>query len=428
MVGISLHTNGIRVNKPDKAEVELHLARWRTQVQGDDVVEQLDMSCRSWDRSVLDNPELVDFLEKHVVPTIRVLKIDDIIASLPTDEGLATLAFFSDVFKNAPLLETIHLDDNALGTRGVEQMKDLFKKETIKVLTFYNCGLSAEVFEALRIALSDTMGQIVHIALGRNQAGPGGARQVGEFMLPNMKNLKHFLYNGSRPLGEGSQIICAGLDKLTEENSNLITLDLNDSQLNDGSEDGHAVYAVSRAISRCSNLEVLNLPSCALTKAGLEIILDALRQSKAILTGLDLSGNELEADGAEILAEYLIQHGGELKTLLLEANEFELEGIKHLMPFLRQAQHLETLDLSSNLLEPDSGWLLARNQSPSLQTLTLKDNGLSVGGVGRLRAMYKTVETDPDDELEEDDGDEHAADEDVDELAAQLEGAAKIDS
>ena len=419
MAGITLHTNGFRVNKPDKAEVDLHLARWRTQVQGDNVVEKLDMSCRSWDRPVLDNPELLDFLEKHVVPTIRVLKIDDIIASLPTEQGLATLAFFHEVFKNAPRLDTIHLDDNALGTRGVEKIKDLLNKETVRNLTLCNCGLSEEVFEALRVALSDTMGQIVHIALGRNQAGPGGARQVGEFMLPSMKNLQHFLYNGSRPLGDGSKLICAGLDTLTEEHPNLITLDLNDSQLNDGSEGDHAVHAASRAIARCSNLKVLNLPDCALAKEGLMIILDALYQSNATLTGLDLSGNELQADGAEILADYLIRKGGDLKTLVLEGNQFELDGIEHLLPFLRQVQHLETLDFSSNLLEADSGWLLARNQIPSLQTLVLKDNGLSVGGVRCLRGMYKTVETDPDDELEEDDADnEHAADEDVGDLSA----------
>lgn len=149
------------------------------------------------------------------------------------------------------------------------------------------------------------------------------------------------------------------------------------------------------------------------------IILDALYQSNATLTGLDLSGNELQADGAEILADYLIRKGGDLKTLVLEGNQFELDGIEHLLPFLRQVQHLETLDFSSNLLEADSGWLLARNQIPSLQTLVLKDNGLSVGGVRCLRGMYKTVETDPDDELEEDDADnEHAADEDVGDLSA----------
>mmetsp|Transcript_14961 Transcript_14961/g.33410 ORF Transcript_14961/g.33410 Transcript_14961/m.33410 type:complete len:178 (+) Transcript_14961:48-581(+) len=92
-------------------------------------VTTLDLSCRSWSLPVLTvlEPALME-----IAPTVRTLKIDDVIASLPTEDGFATLAFFNRVFHPdlAECVTDVDLSDNALGTRSLDHIGDLLQRFT----------------------------------------------------------------------------------------------------------------------------------------------------------------------------------------------------------------------------------------------------------------------------------------------------------
>lgn len=410
---LTLHSNGDRLIKITTAEAENLVAQWQEQCLAapDDLIA-LDLSCRVWRRECLD--VLEPFL-RSIVNRVHTLKIDDIIAGLVTEDGLASLAFFNAVFPNASSLTVLHLDNNALGIRGVELLRDIMAIP--KTLTLENTGLSTESLVVLNVRED-----IEAICLGRNQIGPDGAQVVGE-RLPKWHNLRVFKYNGCRPLEDGTREICRGLAENTLFNSNLQEVNLMDSELKSGEDDEHPIHNFCTAIERSPKLTSLNAVDCSLQKEGMVLLIGALSTSKAQLTSLKLGGNELEIEGTESLSEYLLeQQTSTLEVLELATNEFENEGLEHLLPFLLKAEKLRELNISENLLEQEAVATMIQNKIPTLQTLVITDTEMTRKQASQLRAMYKEVVVDDDEDLL-DDEEEESDNEDVDDLAAQLDKA-----
>lgn len=69
------------------------------------------------------------------VTGLHTLDISDIIAGRPEDEALAALRILNEALKK---YDAIYLDvsDNAFGAKGLEAIRDLLSKETIKVSEF----------------------------------------------------------------------------------------------------------------------------------------------------------------------------------------------------------------------------------------------------------------------------------------------------
>lgn len=418
---MTLHSHGRREDIVSVQEAQEILGRWTAAVveNGEGPCRTLDLSCRVWKPSVL--AEIRVFLVEHVVPHVETLKLDDVIASLPTEEGLAALEFYATVFAGAPQLSTLHLDDNALGTRGVQSLRPLLQQTpTLRCITLRNCGLAAEVSEQWEDLFSLVAPQLHTLALGRNQLGEAGAQYTSR-VLRRMHALRNFAYDGSRPLEKGTMALCEALAGLAMENPTAMTrLDLTDCFLQDGSEDTHPVHALCQALKQWKNLKHLSLRDCALKSAGLDLVLQALQQAGACLVSLELSGNELEVEGAEILAAYLMKQTETLQTLLIDTNEMEDEGLAHFQDFLQQSNALQRLDVSSNLLE-SATVLKAKPVSRCLNTLIVTDNQLSKQSVRSLKTLYPCVEADDENELDDDDDDdEEDRDNVVDELADHL--------
>jgi Ran GTPase-activating protein (RanGAP) involved in mRNA processing and transport len=410
---LTLHSHGDRLVPITTIIAEELVAQWQEQLVPDLPII-LDLSCRVWRKDCLD--VLQQFLQS-IKSRIHTLKIDDIIAGLLTEDGLASLAFFNDVFSNSTRLQVLHLDDNALGIRGVELLRDLLQLP--HTLTLENTGLSRESLLVLQVRPD-----LQAIRLGRNQIGPQGAEVVGT-RLPQWQHLQILQYNGCRPLEQGTKAICQGLAENTRGNPNLGDINVMDSELKSGDDPEHPIHDLCAAISQSPHLQTLNVVDCSLQPDGLELLLTALTESRAPLTSLKVSGNELEAAGMEHLTEYLLQQDT-LECLEIATNEIEQEGLEHLLPYLQQTTSLRELNLSENCLESDAVQLLLQHKIVNLETLIITETEMTRKQAQQLRAMYATVVVDEEDLLEDDDDDdaEEKDDQDIDDLAAQMEKAA----
>jgi Ran GTPase-activating protein (RanGAP) involved in mRNA processing and transport len=413
---LTLHSHGDRLVPITTSIAETLVEQWQTQLLPNDAPIVLDLSCRVWRKECLD--VLREFLQS-IVNRIHTLKLDDIIAGLVTEDGLASLSFFNDVFSSSKSLEVLHLDDNALGIRGVELLRDLLQLP--HTLTLENTGLSKESLLVLQVRPD-----IQAIRLGRNQIGPQGAAVVAE-RLPQWQHLQVLHYNGCRPLQQGTKAICQGLSEQTRANPHLRDISVMDSELKSGDDPEHPIHDLCAAIAQSPHLKALNVVDCSLQPDGLELLLTALTKSKAQLTSLKISGNELEVEGMERLTEYLLQCPT-IDCLELATNEIEQEGLEQLLPYLQQTTSLREMNLSENLLETEAVQLLLQHKIANLETLILTETEMTRKQAQQLRAMYPNVVVDEDDLLEDDDeeeeDDEEEDDQDVDDLAAQLEKAA----
>ena len=414
MTPISLKVGGERA-RVGVAEAQKILQRWNDKVEryDDAVVTKLDLSGRSWPLQSLE--VFTDFF-KRIASTIEILKMDDIIAGLLTDDGLATLEFLARMFQDSPIQE-LNLNDNALGTRGADVLKPLLVNKTLKSLYLNNCGLSQEVGASFLELLKPAASRLTALSLGRNQMGPRGARLVGQ-LIASCTQLEYFSYAGSRPLVRGTLDLAQGLAQMVQQcNSSLRYLDLNDCNFNSGEDDNNPIHALCRALEKCPKLSYLVLRDGGLGPEGLKLVLEALKTSGAGLRHLDLGAIEAGPEGAQALGTFIAESQLlTLQELIFDTNELGNEGVASLVkPFGASNAILQKLDLESNELEGLGTRALIDNEIESLQELKLSDNmDIPLGLARQLQAMYPKKVT-FDDDLEEEE--EEEAIEEVDALA-----------
>ena len=399
------------------------------------VVEILDLSCRSWPRSSLDCLRLV--LEQ-VVHTIKILKIDDVIASLNTEAGLDSLEFFATMFGSSKVLEEINLNDNALGTRGDIVLAPLFQLQSLQRLAIENCGMSKEVTASLLQSLQPTTSTLTHLSLGRNQIGEEGAKHVGT-LLAQCPNLQVLHYNGCRPLKNGTAWLLNGLVKMVQQQktTSLVDLNLHDCTIgseyeddNDDDDDdnaGNPLKSLVTILAASPKLQILNIQDAEIGPEGLQCVLDGLKTSGANLIELSLGACELGEEGAELLATALTlslsdddnNHDNNnnkamlanLQTLRLDTNELGDEGVTILIQAMAasssssssSSSSLLTLDLETNEIGKQGAWaLICNKQLLSLQSINLMDNvDIPAQLATKLQTLYPHVQID--DDLEEED-------------------------
>ena len=395
----------------------------------DVVVGTVDLSCRSWPRASLDllRPTL-----EPLVATVTHLKIDDIIASLPTEAGLESLGFFAEVFGSSTVLKDINLADNALGSRGDVVLAPLFQLQSLQRLSIENCGMSREVAESMLQTLSSSAPRLTHLSLGRNQIGAEGAPSVGD-LLATCPKLQVLNYNGCRPLKAGTASLLAGLVNMVKgvKETSLSHLNLEDctigSEDNGDDENDGPLTNLRTIIAKSPKLVELNLQDGELGASGLQVVLDALKESGAQLTHLSLGACELGEEGAEILASTISNTSilDKLQLLRMDTNELGDDGVSTLSQALGGSKSccetLKSLDLGDNEIAKSGAVALLKTKIASLESLNLMENMDIPQKVGaKLATLYPKVSMD--DDLEEDDDDDEEEDE-VDDLAAQLAGA-----
>jgi Ran GTPase-activating protein (RanGAP) involved in mRNA processing and transport len=384
-------------------------------------VHTLDLSCRKWPLSTLEDEAIAPFLEE-ISTTVVILKLDDIIAGLETDEGFATLAFLARTFRDSPV-EELCLNDNALGTRGFEILRDLISRA--QRLYLENTGIAEKDAASLR-EIVDTS-RLTALSTGRNQMSIGGAQCVGA-MLATSQNLVSFNYKGSRPLSEGTTHLCQGLATLSETNHGVVYLNLHDGMLiNDASVDFLVTF-----LKNSPHLQTLILRDCELKSSDVVKILNALEG--AHLAVLDLGGNDQVGEVAQELGAFLKRQVFSLQELHVDTCELTQEGLACiLVPFTGYETSLKKLVLDENGIDQAAGKVLLINRIKSLEFLSLMDNTeLPLQYAKQLDAMYPTVERDEDGDLEEvdedelEDEDDDLGEPDEDELADLAEGMGSL--
>jgi Ran GTPase-activating protein (RanGAP) involved in mRNA processing and transport len=389
---------------------------------------KLDLSCRAWTVPTLKIVLDTTLLSK-IVPTVQVLRLDDIIASLETEQGLAVFEYVSQVFANTPHLHTLNMNDNAIGTRGVDMLAPLFTSlPALHSLHFENCGMSAEVAEHFCDSLLSIASRLTSLSLGRNQMGIDGAKAIGT-LVQECLQLQHFRYDGSRPLREGTQFLCRGLKRMTEKQANgttqLVTLDLNDCHLgsgddNDDEEDADPIIDLVWVLERSPFLQTLIVRDAELEVPGLERILSHVHDRLCVL---DIGGNgTLGGPGGVLIREYCIRAAGTMRKLVCDANELGDEGVMALAMGTAACESLTELSLEGNEITSHGAKALLLNPVPKLVTLDLQDNiDLPQTYAEQLQKLYSAVLVDED--LPEEEGAEEEEEEKDEEDVADLTSA-----
>jgi hypothetical protein len=362
----------------------------------------LDLSGRPWR---LESLHILEPVFLAVRETVINLNIEDIIASLETDVGLAVFGYLATIFSEAPALKWVNFNNNAIGTRGIDMLLPLLSNASVHTFLFGNCGLAAADAQTLRDLLtnSDTPRRMQELYFYRNQMGDSGAVFIGEILgHPNAMGLQSFSYAGCRPLREGTIDLCAGLNQLSENcgarGTNLVSLDLTDFGLGSGEEDDDPVLHICNVLRNSPRLQKLSVRDGELEVSGLRLILDALQESGAALTVLDLGviGEQGEEGGA-VLSSFLLSMGPtsrSLQELSLDTNELGDLGVTNVISGIAGAcRSLQVLNLNENGIV-DIVPCLLHNPIPTLRTLKLSENpDMSFGdGFRELCGMYNAVE------------------------------------
>lgn len=391
-------------------------------------VETLDISCRAWKVETLEILE--PFFQASVVPTIKCLNMDDVIASLDTATGLETIRYLCEVFKAAPHLERLDANDNALGARAGHIMRPLFSLPTLKELRLHNCGMSTEVgqqlIDTLLAGREETA--LTHLVLDRNQLGPEGAEKVAVILRASPK-LEHFSYAGSRPMGDGTGALAAALASLAEASSNPLPfthLDFADCTFGTAEDENGPIHSLIKALKKCPYLQTLNLGEACFGAQGTASVISATAASGAKLKKFGLDGVGLREDGiddgVDALIEFLQTDACEdLEELLLSTNELEDDGVSKIVDALAKVnlKNLRVLHLEENEIDEVGAQALLDHKLHSLRTLLLKENSdIPEGLAHKLFRMYPHVELEEDLVPEEETGEDQ--DDEVDDLAGQL--------
>jgi Ran GTPase-activating protein (RanGAP) involved in mRNA processing and transport len=375
----------------------------------------LNLSCRAWR---LESLKALDQLFPQIKTNVRVLLIDDIIASLPTEEGLACFEYLAGIFCDAPLLNRVNLNDNAIGSRGITCLRPLLTNPSVTALSLENCGLAEADGAFLKelLTTSDSNGRrLLELSLSRNQMGAGGATFIGDLLGHEcIAALQSFSYAGSRPLPSGTKELCRGLAKLASNcgpsGTKLYTLDLNDCCVGSDTEMDSPLVDLCKVLRNSPRLHNLILRDGEFDVFGLKMVLDALEYSNAPISVLDLGAiGELGTDGGRLIRDFLLSNGpasASIQELYLDTNELGDDGAAEIVTGIAvSCRSLSLLDLSQNELV-NIVPLLRHNHIPSLCTLKLEDNpDLETGKeLQELRGLYREVLVDED--LENNDNDD----------------------
>lgn len=410
---ITLSNPGDRDEKMTVELAEALIDSWKSQMEGRDVVvETLDLSCRVYPLEVAKL--LCEYLQDHV-SFVRHAILNDIIASLVTEEGLAVLKLFNDLLKDSPLV-TLNLSDNALGIRGIELFPDLISKQTLTSFSMENDGISHESMVFLRENLSTVA--LKELFIYNNMIGVDGARETGK-ILARCQSLQVFRYEGCRPQPEGTMALLDGLKTTTDKTqpAQLTTLYL-EGTLSDISS-RKKLCQILRRVS--PSLSKLRLYDCSLERPGCSLVLDALF-TNVILSDLNLAQNEM-GHGRALQKLLPILQRNQLTRLNLNANEITSEGIEKIcttLALINDEILLEELHLRENSLGPRAATALANisKRLTNLKILDVSENGFTEESTSLLLESFdgvlQEIEDNDDDECFDDEIEDEEDDEDED--------------
>lgn len=418
---LTLSNPGKREERVDEEKAQALVERWESELAGATDFHVLDLH----DRVYLPGAatKIAEFLVGRV-SAIKEARLNDVIASLPTDQGLAVLKTLSEALKDAPI-ERLDLSDNALGIRGVEAASELLSVPTLKHLYLENDGLDTQSMEVIaNILTTDRDGRCVcdsleSLRIYNNMIGVEGARHTGK-ILARCRELKEFRYEGCRPLAEGCQAIAEGLFEMSRHNDGLKTVLLEGSY--GSSVDDDPVGDLCRALGRMVGLTKVRLGDCGLEEEGAKAAISALGYQEGLVE-LELQENEIVPTCMKDLVTLVKNNAETLEKLNLEGNELTSIGVEKLVrAFQDKKSCLRELKLGANQIGTRGARALMAScdELPMLEHLLIDGNGFTDEVVADLEATFgkklQQMEENDDDDVDEDlDDEDHQGGDDTSE-------------
>lgn len=259
----------------------------------------------------------------EALPSLEAANLADIIAGRPEAEGLAVFRVLGAALGRKRLRE-LDLSDNAVGPKGVEACREMLSlQEELEVLSFNNCGISAEAMRSIAdILLFRVPTRLKMLHFSNNMSGSGGAIALADVVAASPM-LEDFRFASSRGGGPGAVALAQALATTRR----LRRLDLHDNIF--AAEGGAALAAMLRGPASANLLE-LDVSDILLRNSGVKALASSLVRSECAgrLQVLGLAANEISGPVGAAAVSRLLRRLTGLRVLRLEENELESDGVR----------------------------------------------------------------------------------------------------
>lgn len=233
-------------------------------------------------------------------------------------------------------LEELNLSDNAFGGRSATPLVPLLSRNrSIRVLKLENNGLGPEggrivadaLLQCAKVCAADGVpSRLRAVVCGRNRLENGSASAWAEAFAAHahLEEVRR-TQNGIRQ--EGFSAIVNGLAKCASLRclclSDNLGRDLaDDEDPSEESESENGWHALSAALPRWKDLQVLDVSDCGVNTPGLQLLMSALRRGRhRTLHTLLLVNDDLQGSSYEELHQLVASHLPGLKKLNLSVND-----------------------------------------------------------------------------------------------------------
>jgi Ran GTPase-activating protein (RanGAP) involved in mRNA processing and transport len=201
----------------------------------------------------------------------------------------------------------------------------------------------------------------------------------------HLDQLTDVRFSGTRAGAEGSAHIASTLSELAAcgRLNHITRLDLADNSFGAWYQD------LANALKQCSKLQYLDFHDCCLGDDGIVMVCNALLESKASLTFLSLSGNNIgaeNAEGSKIIANLIKSLNGTLIEFHASENEMKSPGIRRIARALQESDIVTEIILNENecgTIGADALIAMA-GRVPNLKKIELNSNYFLEDVVDRL--------------------------------------------
>ena len=299
---------------------------------------------------------------------LNVLKLND---NVMTEEAAEDLA---DVIKNNTYLKQLCIANNKLGVSAAVTLQALTRTSNLEVLDLDGSNLTGEVVEHL-VSVIKNNSRLKELYLSSNDFKSSVSAILRA--LKENSRLNVFNLNDNVMTEEAAE----DLADVIKNNTHLKQLCIENNKL------GVSAAVILQALTRTSNLEVLNLNGSNLTGEVVEHLVSVIKNNSC-LKQLYLSSNDFKSSVSAILKA--LKENSRLNVLNLNDNVMTEEAAEDLADVIKNNTHLKQLCIENNKLGVSAAVILqALTRTSNLEVLNLNGSNLTGEVVEHLVSVIK---------------------------------------
>ena len=197
------------------------------------------------------------------------------------------------------------------------------------------------------VNLLESQKELISLDLNDSDLVSLGCKQIRLLLESSDNKLRRLKLSNNRIEDEGLKYLA---EALTHSNCKLNNINLSNNCISD-----KGVKDLAKALTQSNcKLNSLNLSNNFISHKGVKDLAEALTDCNCKLNSLNLSGNCISDDGATHLAKALTEGNCKLNSLDLSFGNISLEGVKHLAKALTDSScKLNSLNLSGNTISEE---------------------------------------------------------------------------